>query len=304
MVRIREAHLINVVLPLDDRRAGSGRGQRKDTVGVVLRRSGLARLGGNRTQRDLHAPVLQGIVCVDRFLRVVLVVLILEFKLDRAALGVDLIHRDLRAVLRRVAVNRRAAGQRAGAAELKCRAGRSVFRAAGAAVICRIAVPAIAAAAGQHGSAHGRRKKQAECLFHVDFLPNFWCRLLSTPGIHLSAFCNLLVLYTHCRKMCNVFCAFQTFWHYHNSFFQNTRTFRHSARTQSTKCTRICTPTRFLPFQTISPLPAKMSLWQLPDFRVRLSVPRMRTKAGPPCGKTRLYKSAFMPARADRWIRA
>ena len=87
-------------------------------VAVGLHRGGHARGGGDGAQEHLHPPALQGIVGVDGLLRVVGVVLIAQVDLD-AAQGVDLVRGDLRAVGGGIAVDGRAAGQGANAADLK-----------------------------------------------------------------------------------------------------------------------------------------------------------------------------------------
>ena len=166
LVRVHEAHLEYVVLALGYCNGGCGRGQSENAVAVVLSGGSLARLGGYGAEGQLHAPVLQGVVGVDGLLCVVLVVLIVQLELNIAALSVDLVNRDLRAVLCSVAVNCGCAGQRAGAAELEgCAGSRAVGRA-----VCTVgAGGGRRAAAGQRRSQHCAGQKHTECLFHGDF---------------------------------------------------------------------------------------------------------------------------------------
>lgn len=119
LVGVHEAHLEHVVLTLGGSGGGSGGGQGEDAVGIGLSGSGLAGLGGHGAQGDLHAPVLENVVGVDGLLGVVLVILIAQVELDRAAFGVDLVHGDLGAAVGCVAVDSSAAGQGAGAAQLE-----------------------------------------------------------------------------------------------------------------------------------------------------------------------------------------
>ena len=59
-------------------------------------------------------------------MRIVFIAHVQQIAVD-AAIGVDLVGGNLRAVLDRVAINRRAASQRAGAADFECRAVRRRF---------------------------------------------------------------------------------------------------------------------------------------------------------------------------------
>src|SRR5699024_10376036 len=123
LVGVGEAHLVHAVLALDHVGGGAGGGQGEDAVGHGQLGGADAGLGGDGAQRDLHAPVLQGVVGVDRGLGDVHVVLVVQLELDGAALGVDLVHGDLGAALCSQAVDGGVAGQGAGAADLEGRAG-------------------------------------------------------------------------------------------------------------------------------------------------------------------------------------
>ena len=85
-----------------------------------------------------------------------LIVLIVQLKLNIAALSVDLVNSDLRAVLCSIAVNSSRAGQRAGAANLEGSAGSG---AVGVAAVLRIgAARSGTTAAGQRRSQHSAGK--------------------------------------------------------------------------------------------------------------------------------------------------
>ena len=133
-----------------------------------------AGLGGDGAQGDLHAPLLQGVVSVDRSLRDVHIVLVLQRELNVAAGLFDFIHGDLGAALGSQAIDGGVASQRAGAAQLEGGAGvlldgAGVGRVGG--LGCPAAVTA-AAAAGQQGHAESTRqcKRQEASLFHSGIL--------------------------------------------------------------------------------------------------------------------------------------
>ena len=89
-----------------------------DAVGEVLGGRRLAGFGRDRSERDLHAPVLEGVVGVDGLFGVVRVVLVIQLELNAAG-RVDLVDGDLRAVLGGIAVNGGASRQRSRAAQLE-----------------------------------------------------------------------------------------------------------------------------------------------------------------------------------------
>src|SRR5699024_10773125 len=111
LVVIGEAHLEHVVLVRDDRGRGGGGSQGEDPILEVQGGSAHAGGGGDGAQGDLHPPLLQGVVGVDGGLGHVHVVLIAQVELDGAALGVDLIHSDLGAVVGGQAIDGGVAGQ-------------------------------------------------------------------------------------------------------------------------------------------------------------------------------------------------
>ena len=119
LVGVHKAHLEDVILPLNVGRGGSGGRQRKDAIRIILHGGGLTGLRSDRTQGDLHSPVLQGIVGVDSLFRVVDIVLITEVKLDVSPQCVDLVHCNLGAVFGGHAVDCRRAGQGTGTAQLE-----------------------------------------------------------------------------------------------------------------------------------------------------------------------------------------
>ena len=91
-----------------------------------------------RTVKDLHTPVFQGVVGVDRFLRVILVILktILNLRTVDTACLINLINSDLRAVLCRITINRRCSCCRSDSADVKC-VGILFLRSAGTATACQ-----------------------------------------------------------------------------------------------------------------------------------------------------------------------
>ena len=163
LCRVDEAHLEHIVLALGGTGGGSGRGQSENAVAVSLCCGSLARLGGYGAERQLHAPVLQRVVGVDSLLCVALVVLIVQLELNIAALSVDLVNRDLCAVLAGVAVNCVCAGQRAGAADLEgCAGSGAVGR-----VVCTVGAGGSGrTAAGQRRCQHCAGQKHTECFLH------------------------------------------------------------------------------------------------------------------------------------------
>ena len=203
LVRVNEAHLEHIVLICGYRNGGSRRSQCKNAVAVVLSGGSLARLGGYRAERQLHAPVLQGVVGVDSLLGVVLIVLIVQLELNIAALSVDLVNSDLRAVLCSIAVNRSRAGQRAGAANLEGSAGSG---AVGAAVLRIGAARSGTAATGQRRSQHSAGKKHTECFLHGEIF-SFVSPELAYP-IGCLGLC--FTLYYHFRISAHFFCAENT----------------------------------------------------------------------------------------------
>ena len=187
--RVDEAHLEHIVLALGGTGGGSGRGQSENAVAVSLCCGSLARLGGYGAEGQLHAPVLQGVVGVNGLLGVALVVLIVQLELNIAALGVDLVNRDLCAVLAGVAINCVCAGQRAGAAELEGCAGSG---AVGRAVCVVGAGGSGRTAAGQRRSQHCAGQKHTECLFHGDFSFSSLEWMFSYPSRLIIVFIILL----------------------------------------------------------------------------------------------------------------
>ena len=203
LVRVNEAHLEHIVLVRGYRNGGSRRSQCENTVAVVLSGGSLARLGGYGAERQLHAPVLQGVVGVDSLLGVVLIVLIVQLELNIAALSVDLVNCDLCAVLAGVAVNSSRAGQRAGAANLEGSAGSGAVRAA----VLRIgAARSGAAAAGQRRSQHSAGKKHTECFLHGEIFS--FVSPESAYPIGCLGLC--FTLYYHFRISAHFFCAENT----------------------------------------------------------------------------------------------
>ena len=204
LVRVHKAHLEYVVLALGYCNGGCGRGQSENAVAVVLSGGSLARLGGYGAEGHLHAPVLQGVVGVYRLLCVALVVLIVQLKLNIAALSVDLVNRDLCAVLAGIAVNSIRAGQRAGAANLEGSAGSG---AVGVAAVLRIrAARSGAAAAGQRRSQHSAGKKHTECFLHGEIFS--FVSPESAYPIGCLGLC--FTLYYHFRISAHFFCAENT----------------------------------------------------------------------------------------------
>ena len=204
LVRVHKAHLEYVVLALGYCNGGCGRGQRENTVAVVLSGGSLTRLGGYGAERQLHAPVLQGVVGVDSLLGVVLIVLIVQLELNIAALSVDLVNSDLRAVLCSIAVNSSRAGQRAGAANLEGSAGSG---AVGVAAVLRIrAARSGAAAAGQRRSQHSAGKEHTECFLHGEIFS--FVSPESAYPIGCLGLC--FTLYYHFRISAHFFCAENT----------------------------------------------------------------------------------------------
>ena len=203
LVRVHKAHLEYVVLALGYCNGGCGRGQRENTVAVVLSGGSLARLGGYGAEGQLHAPVLQGVVGVDSLLGVVLIVLIVQLKLNIAALSVDLVNSDLRAVLCSIAVNGSRAGQRAGAANLEGSAGSG---AVGAAVLRIGAARSGTAAAGQRRSQHSAGEEHTECFLHGEIFS--FVSPESAYPIGCLGLC--FTLYYHFRISAHFFCAENT----------------------------------------------------------------------------------------------
>ena len=201
--RVDEAHLEHIVLALGGTGGGSGRGQSENAVAVSLCCGSLARLGGYGAEGQLHAPVLQGVVGVNGLLGVALVVLIVQLELNIAAFGVDLVNRDLCAVLAGVAVNSSRAGQRAGAANLEGSAGSG---AVGAAVLRIRAARSGAAAAGQRRSQHSAGKKHTECFLHGEIFS--FVSPESAYPIGCLGLC--FTLYYHFRVSAHFFCAENT----------------------------------------------------------------------------------------------
>ena len=126
MVRICEADLIDIVLAGGNLSGRGGGSQREDAVGISLGRDSDTGSGGDGADKNLHTPVHQVVVRVDRLLCIVFIVLRVELDL-KTALGVDLLNGDLSAALCSIAVNRSAAGERTDKADLQCFAARSVF---------------------------------------------------------------------------------------------------------------------------------------------------------------------------------
>ena len=83
LVRIGEAHMVNVVVDRDVR-GGSGRGDLEHVVVSGLFYDCKARTGSNGTDHHLQALVLQGVVSVHGLLGIVLVVLELVLEADAA----------------------------------------------------------------------------------------------------------------------------------------------------------------------------------------------------------------------------
>ena len=203
LVRVHKAHLEYVVLALGYCNGGCGRGQSENAVAVVLSGGSLARLGGYGAEGQLHAPVLQGVVGVYRLLCVALVVLIVQLKLNIAALSVDLVNRDLCAVLAGIAVNSIRAGQRAGAANLE---GSTGSGAVGAAVLRIGAARSGTAAAGQRRSQHSAGKEHTECFLHGEIFS--FVSPESAYPIGCLGLC--FTLYYHFRISAHFFCAENT----------------------------------------------------------------------------------------------
>ena len=203
LVRVHKAHLEYVVLALGYCNGGCGRGQCENAVAVVLSGGSLARLGGYGAEGQLHAPVLQGVVGVDSLLGVVLIVLIVQLKLNIAALSVDLVNSDLRAVLCSIAVNSSRAGQRAGAANLEGSAGSG---AVGAAVLRIGAARSGTATAGQRRSQHSAGEEHTECFLHGEIFS--FVSPESAYPIGCLGLC--FTLYYHFRISAHFFCAENT----------------------------------------------------------------------------------------------
>ena len=161
LLRVGEANAERIVV-CDAAFSGAGRRQLEHIVVCRLGRNGDAGIAGDGAHQDLHAPVLQAVVRVDRLLGIVLV--ILEFHLILlAAQRVDLGNGDLRAVLHGIACNR------ADTADLNGRAGTR--RAAGRRGGRRCAGAGTAARRQRKGEAEGQRCAQK--LFHTFFLQCF-----------------------------------------------------------------------------------------------------------------------------------
>ena len=118
LLRIREANRKGVGIR-DAVRRRTRRGQLEHIVLHRLIRNLNAGRARNRTEQHLHAPVLQVVVCIDRLLGIMLIVIKLNLDLIAVdtACRVNLIHRKLLCVLAGEAVNRRAAGHRADTAD-------------------------------------------------------------------------------------------------------------------------------------------------------------------------------------------
>ena len=160
LVGVGEAHLIGVVVALDDIVTGGGGGEGKHPVLIGQRRHGQGGLGGDGTHQQLQALVHQLVVGVDRGLGVVDVVSGDELKLDVSTQGVDLIHGNLSGVDHVGAVNSGVTGEGAHHTHSEC---------SGIAAACIVLV----AASGQHTHTHGARHEH-RCnllLFHYNNLP-------------------------------------------------------------------------------------------------------------------------------------
>ena len=119
LVGVGEAYLEHIVLTVYNVKGGCRRSDLKDPVAVAFRRNCDTGLSGNGAEDYLHAPILKGVVSVNGFLCVVLIILKLQLKLS-AAEGVDLVNGDLSAVLNCDAVGSSGAGKGADAADLEC----------------------------------------------------------------------------------------------------------------------------------------------------------------------------------------
>src|SRR5699024_3091950 len=119
LVGVREAYAERVVV-LDALYRGTGGSQLEHIVVGRLSRYGYAGKGSYGSHKDLHAPVLQRVVRVDRDGGVVFIVfkLVVNSHAVDAAGRVDLVNRDLGSVHNRLAVNGRTAADGPDTADL------------------------------------------------------------------------------------------------------------------------------------------------------------------------------------------
>ena len=172
LVGVGEAHLEDVVAGQGHVLRRGGRGQHKQVVGRSLRADGQARVARDGAQQDLHAPVLQVVVGVQRGLGVAGVVLKLELEHGVARGFVDLLHGQFLAVLHGGAVQGVGAGRGADAAQLDGRGG--AFGGGGGAAAFSGAFGrgfAFGGAAGGQAQRHGGGQAQADKLLHRYFPP-------------------------------------------------------------------------------------------------------------------------------------
>ena len=149
LVRVGKANLEDVVLILNDVDRGSGRSQEEHTVRVSLGACGFTGLGSGGTEDHLGTGVQRGVVSVDDFFNVVLVVLIDQFDFV-FPLGVDLVHGDLGTVLGGQAVQGGGTGRRSDMGDLQG--------------------DGLVSESGAHGQCQRQGKSQSDKLFHSCFL--------------------------------------------------------------------------------------------------------------------------------------
>ena len=183
LVGVVEADLIGVILVSGDVGGRSGGGQGEDTIQIGLSGNSNTRSGGNAAAENLHTPVHEVVVSVDGLFCVVLVVLSVELNL-KAAHSVDLVNRDLSAVLCSSAINGSATGQGADKADLQSVAGSGsvcvvvsrcvVSNGSAVIVVCLSRLAGVAAGNKQTGK-HNQNEYKGYDFLHFSFSP-FICK--------------------------------------------------------------------------------------------------------------------------------
>ena len=174
LVGVVEADLIGVVLVSGDIGGRSRGGQGEDTIQIGLSGNSNTRSGGNAAAENLHTPVHEVVVSVDGLFCVVLVVLSVELNLE-AAHSVDLVNRDLSAVLCSSAINGSATGQGTDKADLQSVAGSgSVCVVVSRCVVCLSRLAGVAAGNKQTGK-HNQNEYEGYDFLHFSFSP-FICK--------------------------------------------------------------------------------------------------------------------------------
>ena len=190
LLRIIKAYRESVVF-LDTVNGGAGRRQLEHVVSRGLGSDIDGRCRCNAGHGQLHAPVLQCVISVDRCCAVAHIVFRLIFDLIAvdAACGVDLIHRDLSAAHDVGAVNGKVTGQRADLADLPGQfAGISSCCSFTCACIRGISRRGSAAAAARdQAGCHGACQKHSHHFlhFHSFFLLTILLRRFNAESIEL-----------------------------------------------------------------------------------------------------------------------